>query len=265
MALSLRLKLSANTLSVLGLCCGVLAALAYARLPEPEYVLTGFILMLVWHVLDGADGRLARRTGTASTLGRVLDGLCDHVTFVCIYIVFALSLIASGWPTLNAWALTVAAGASHAVQSAGYEARRYQYVRRLRKLENEHTESNNSDNIWQSLVVLLAQCYAWLQALWVRPESVLDSKLQQLWAMRHSTSDQEALLLVRNTKTLVKAWSVFNPNKRTFLIAALAAWNLPAIYFVLELSLFNLLFVFLTLCEQPYEKALLQGFRRRLA
>lgn len=266
--IAMRLRLTANLLSMLGLLCGLAAAWTYYHLPQMGYVLAGFVLMLVWHVLDGADGRLARRTGTASATGRVLDGLCDHVTFVAVYIAFTLTLIESGWPAFNAWALAIVAGASHVVQSAGYEARRYQYVRRLRKLRDDNTvicaaHDTSSHGIGMQITTGLASAYEWLQMFWVRPESLLDNKLRELWSDQNNESERHAHRLTHSTRALVKAWSLFNPNKRTFLLAALAAVNLPAVYFVIEITVFNLLLVFLTLCERPYETALMNGLRQR--
>lgn len=266
-AVAMRLRLSANTLSLLGMICGIAAAWTYYHLPRPGYVLTGLALMLVWHVLDGADGRLARRTGTASASGRVLDGLCDHVTFIAVYSAFTLTLIEAGWPPIKAWGLALTAGFSHALQSAGYEARRHQYVRRLRK--PGMTGSNvravtKASTLLQGMAHRLAAAYARLQVLQQRPASPVDQELQRLWHSGGDAGRRQALQLAQQTRTLVKAWSVFNPNKRTILIAVTAALNLPAVYFVIELTLLNLLLMFLLLCERHYETALLNSFQRRL-
>ena len=43
-----------------------------------EACLLGFRLMLLWHVIDGADGDLARMKGTASATGELVDGVCDY-------------------------------------------------------------------------------------------------------------------------------------------------------------------------------------------
>jgi phosphatidylglycerophosphate synthase len=84
--------------------------------------------MLLWHVLDGADGQLARLTGTASEWGKVMDGLCDHGTFVALYTALAWSLL----PDMGGSAFLLAAGAglSHFVQATAYERQRqlYEYI-----------------------------------------------------------------------------------------------------------------------------------------
>jgi hypothetical protein len=117
--------ISANAVSILGLALGALAALAYAHWQSWPFAVIGLVLSVGWLVADGLDGMVARATGTASPLGRVLDGLCDHGVFTLIYVVLACSI-----GTVSVWALTLAAGAAHAVQSNLYESERARFHRR---------------------------------------------------------------------------------------------------------------------------------------
>src|SRR5207248_612760 len=90
-------------------------------------VVGGFACQLAWHVLDGADGELARRTGKSSPSGEVVDGVCDYLSQASVYSALALMLshTLGGW----AWALAATSGAARAVQANSYESRRriYQY------------------------------------------------------------------------------------------------------------------------------------------
>ncbi|WP_010219359.1 CDP-alcohol phosphatidyltransferase family protein [Sphingomonas sp. PAMC 26621] len=117
--------ISANAVSLSGLAVGGLAALAYAHWQSWAFVMLGLLLSIAWLVADGLDGMVARATGTSSPLGRVLDGLCDHGVFTLIYVVLACSI-----GTAAVWALTLAAGAAHAVQSNLYESERARFHRR---------------------------------------------------------------------------------------------------------------------------------------
>lgn len=120
-------RVSANAVSVGGLGLGTLAALAFARWNEPAFAVAGLLLSVAWLIADGLDGMIARATGTASALGRALDGLCDHGVFVLIYVVLATSI-----GTGEAWALACAAGAAHALQSNLYESERARFHRRCK-------------------------------------------------------------------------------------------------------------------------------------
>lgn len=118
---------SANVVSVAGLALGTGAAFAFVRWPSVPAVLLGLLLAIAWLVADGLDGMIARATGTASAVGRVLDGLCDHGVFVLIYVAMATRI-----GTAEGWVLAVTAGAAHAVQSNLYEGERGRFHRRVK-------------------------------------------------------------------------------------------------------------------------------------
>lgn len=119
--------ISANAVSLGGLALGTLAALAYGQWTAWPFAVAGLILSIAWLIADGLDGMIARATGTASPLGRVLDGVCDHGVFILIYVSLALSL-----GTVEGWALAVSAGAAHAFQSNLYESERARFHRRCK-------------------------------------------------------------------------------------------------------------------------------------
>jgi CDP-diacylglycerol--serine O-phosphatidyltransferase len=118
-------RVSANLVSLTGLGFGILAACAYAQWHDWRFTLIGLALSICWLIADGLDGMVARATGTASAIGRVLDGVCDHGVFILIYVVIACTIgTGEGW----AWAL--GAGAAHIVQSSLYEGERARFQRR---------------------------------------------------------------------------------------------------------------------------------------
>jgi len=124
-----RTPLTPNAVSVAGAMIVVAAGLAYTQLPWPVSAALGMALHMSWHVVDGADGDLARLTGRSSPIGEMVDGLCDYLSHVVLYVLLALWLQAqdgffSGW---QAWALVVFAGVSHAFQSNHVEVQRRQY------------------------------------------------------------------------------------------------------------------------------------------
>lgn len=119
-----------NAVSVFGVVAAGAAAAAYAATPFglvawPIGALVGFALHLGWHVLDGADGDLARRTGRSSPSGEIVDGICDYLAHFVVYLVFAILL----FPEIGhwAWPLALAAGLSRAIQANHYESARRNY------------------------------------------------------------------------------------------------------------------------------------------
>ena len=121
--------ISANLVSLSGLGVGILAAWAYAQWHDWRFALIGLALSICWLIADGLDGMVARATGTASAIGRVLDGVCDHGVFILIYVVIA-STIGTG----EGWAWAIGAGAAHIVQSSLYEGERARFQRRSKGL-----------------------------------------------------------------------------------------------------------------------------------
>lgn len=118
-----------NMVSVVGACMVIGAGFAYAMPGWPQMALLGMALHMGWHVVDGADGDLARLTGRTSPVGEMVDGLCDYLSHLVLYILLGGILARTdgffgGW---HAGLLIVVAGLSHAVQSNHVEVQRRQY------------------------------------------------------------------------------------------------------------------------------------------
>lgn len=80
---------NANILTLVGLMCFVLAALAISV----RHLLLAGVLLLAGGSLDGLDGELARVTGTASGQGALLDSLADHCGDFAVYLGLLLLMV----------------------------------------------------------------------------------------------------------------------------------------------------------------------------
>ncbi len=118
-------KITPNMVSLTGMMFGILAGVFYYHYQNPYMAVAGFLAMMLWHIMDGADGQLARMTKSYSEIGKVLDGVCDYVTFISVYVGIGLILSAQGTP--NVWAIILTAGLLHAIQSSAYELQRGEY------------------------------------------------------------------------------------------------------------------------------------------
>ena len=125
--LAIRLRIPANLVSIVGLAFGAAAAWCYWDWQDPASALLGFLFCIAWLIADGLDGMIARATGTTSALGRVLDGMCDHMVFVLLYVTLGWSI-----DTPQSWTLGSVAGVAHALQATLYEGERVRFHRRLR-------------------------------------------------------------------------------------------------------------------------------------
>lgn len=118
-------RITPDMVSVASALAIIFAAAAYGLLDWPWGVALGLALHMIWHVLDGADGDLARLTGRSSAHGELVDGVCDYVGHIVLYV--TLAFIAAGQIGGWGWALGWAAGASRVVQAAHYEGARRHY------------------------------------------------------------------------------------------------------------------------------------------
>lgn len=121
-----------NMVSCLGVVAAAGAAACYSGpawggLAWPLSAAAGFLCHFGWHVFDGADGELARRTGRSSPSGELVDGVCDYAGQTVLYC--GLAWLLSGTLGPWAWLLALGSGLSRAVQANSYESRRrtYQY------------------------------------------------------------------------------------------------------------------------------------------
>jgi phosphatidylglycerophosphate synthase len=120
-----RTPVTPNMVSVFGMVFVLGAAAVYAQPWWPYSALFGMALHMTWHVVDGADGDLARMTGRASPKGEAIDGFCDHASHVVLYVVLAWLLDRQIGHA--AWLVATVAGVSHAFQTNHVEVQRRQY------------------------------------------------------------------------------------------------------------------------------------------
>lgn len=114
-----------NMVSVFGAAMVCATGVLYALVGTPLAIGIGFALHLLWHVVDGADGDLARMTGRASPRGEVVDGLCDYGGHTVLYLLLGYALQKVFGPLI--WVVVVGAGVSRIVQSVFAESSRRSY------------------------------------------------------------------------------------------------------------------------------------------
>ena len=74
-----------NMVSAFGVVASAGAGIFYAMPGWPVATAVAFLFHLGWHVFDGSDGDLARRTGKSSPSGEIVDGICDYLSHVLVY------------------------------------------------------------------------------------------------------------------------------------------------------------------------------------
>lgn len=231
-----------NLVSVCGGLCVCLAALAYAQPGWPGPALLGLALHMAWHVLDGADGDLARMTGRASVIGEVIDGVADYTGHVVLYVVLAYLLSAQIGPA--AWPLAVAAGASRIAQANHYEVQRRLYLWRA-----YGSPWDGSGGITEGGGALRAVLRPLLAGYLVLARQLAPPLDRTDAALRAAASDPSARAQIeervrRQFFGSVRLLSPLSANQRTLVLGASMLSGSPVFYFVYEVVLLNVFLAF---------------------
>jgi phosphatidylglycerophosphate synthase len=231
---------SPNAVSMMGVVMAAVAGVAYFALPWPFAALVGFAFHLAWHVFDGADGQLARRTGRASPNGELVDGICDHLGQLCIYVAFAALLA----PALGGWAfaLALAAGLSRAVQANAYETLRRNYRRWVYGAgwirQTLGATEAGADGPWKRGMVALGRAYLAVSSR----ISADDSGVEAAMTARTAGADAAAAraLYQERMQPLVKRASALSANYRTLAALLSMLAGSPLWYLLWEIVGLNL-------------------------
>jgi phosphatidylglycerophosphate synthase len=236
-----RTRVTPNQVSMVSVVAAALAALAYWRSPWPWNAALGFSGQVVWHILDGADGDLARRTHRASPLGELIDGVCDHVSQALIYIAFALILL----PDLgaSAWIWAAAAALSHFLQANAYETGRKTYRQWVYGAGWMRQTGSGAGGVGAALGGL----YLWVSALMAPGED----RLEQAAKLRSAESEDGAQAVrqgYREIFTPLVKWSgLLGSNPRTAAAALSILAGFPLWFFLFEISVLNAILVLVTI------------------
>jgi phosphatidylglycerophosphate synthase len=243
-----RTPVTPNQVSVASVGVSGAAAWCYLTLAWPWNAIAGFALQILWHVLDGADGDLARRTGRASPVGELVDGVCDHLSQVLVYVALALMAQRSIGSWAWAWALAVAAGAAHFIQANAYETGRKAYRHFVYGAAwMRQTGAGNS-----GAGAALARFYLAVSS-WMSPGEEDAERAMQ-------GADGHARVLYRDRfAPLVKASGLLSSNARTLAAFAAVLVKWPAGFFVFELTVLNLALAVFTVWRARANAQLVQA------
>lgn len=236
--------ISPNMVSVGSAIALVLATWAFVSLAGPVNAIVGLAFMLGWHVIDGADGDLARLTGKSSATGELVDGVCDYFGNTVMYFAFAFWLddTLGGW----AWALAWGAGGSHIVQTNHAETQRRLYAWRIYGRSWIRSAAERGDDVFRRKSWFTrwfgfwAEGYVWLSNLMSPSANPVDEAL--IAATPDKVERIRALIRAHSglSLTLEKA---LGANPKTFLIAASVALGSPFYYFVAMPTVMNVILI----------------------
>ena len=258
-----KLRFTPSMVSLLGATIGVTAGHFYFY-RDMRLNLIGMGLHLLTNALDNADGQLARLTNRGSLHGAIMDGFADYIVFLSVYVHLCLRYMAEGG-SAAVWLLALAAALSHAVQSMMIDYYRYGYLQFV--AGKRSADANASETVRRAY-----EAVSWREFFkklglrnylnYTRQQEALAPNLLRL---RLATPNEIPEWLTRayreRCKPLVKWCNWLATNPRMLILFLLLLLGQPVWYFALELTLLNVLLVFLLLRHDQVFRSLLMQLR----
>lgn len=258
------LKLTPNTITIIGMILGVVSGhlFYYSSLTVN---IVGIFLKIFSNMLDSADGQLARMTHTESQTGRILDGISSHLIFTSIYIHLCLRYIhegGSGW----IFAAALLAGASHYIQAAWGDYFRHAYIsivrgpefceiQSLEQLLSQYRALEWKDSILNKFIRYCEMRY--IQSLQGFTQSFRTLRSQIETAYRGEIPSWLAKEYRRMIKPMNKYYNALTINVRQFTLFALLLLEKPELFFLFELIVLSVVFVYAVTIQEKKMKHLL--------
>jgi len=225
--------LTPNQVSAAGVFAAAGAAVSFATLRLPWAPIVGLGWLFVWHVLDGADGDLARRTKRTSPTGELIDGVCDHVSQALIYVslAFVLQRSLGGW----AWVIATAAALSHTLQANAYEAGRKTY----RHWVYGAVWMRQRPDLSRSWAGIANRLYLNLASLFSPNERVVEIAMSRQFSLGPAAMAAARTQYRTRAVRLVKYSGVLGSTGRSLAIVASLLVGSPLWFFLYEILILN--------------------------
>jgi hypothetical protein len=258
-----RLKFTPTAVTIIGGVFGVIAGHLYFY-RAVAINLAGLALHVIANIFDNADGQLARLTNQQSRAGRILDPVIDHVIWLSIYAHLALRLQLEGFPGMI-WLLALVAGLSHGLQAGAADYCRNAYLcfgkgrndfDSVSNLQQEYRRYTWRSDAWPKFLLRLYLNAMHEQELLLPGVKRLYEKMDRDFAGAVPSSFQSRYVAL--ARPTFKWWSLLMTNTRMLVLLVLFLVRQPVWFFWLEMTVGNLLLLYLIFRQQKISRSLLQ-------
>lgn len=227
----------------------------------------GILLLILAQAMDSADGQLARITNTKSRVGRILDGFAGNLWFLSIYLHLLFRMIDNGYSPLIFF-LVLIAGLSHSFQSAYADYYRNYYlmfvhgknnseVDESSKLKTEYKKISWLQNFGQKFLMRIYLNYTIQQELFSK-NIIRLYQLAKNKFIDNVPSEISSKYRTKN-KPLVKYFNILTTNTRMIFLFIVLFIQQPVFYFIFELTILNILFVYVVLKHEKNSKTIYES------
>lgn len=264
-----RLGVTPNAITVASIFLGVGAGICFYF--DNLYITVLGIFLLVWaNSFDSADGQLARMTQNFSPLGRILDGFAGNLWFITIYVAICMRLTPV-WG-VSIWVLAAITGFFHSRQAsmADYyrnvhllliDAGRGSELTTVESLREKNKTLTWNDNLLEKLFTFFYIGYTKGQESW----SVNFQKLRDVLSSESkegSFPDKLKQDMRKDSLPLMKWTNVLSFNTRAIALFIAVLLKEPWLYFVFELTILNVILVYMIREHENICKSYLVKFEK---
>lgn len=268
-----KLGVAPNYITVLSMFLGVAAGVMF-YFTDFLHNLFGVMLLMLANFCDSTDGQLARLTNQKSMIGRCLDGFAGDVWFFAIYLAIVLRIWNQNMPgTSEPWgfyglALAAIAGiVSHMQQSSlsdyyrqihlyflkgdeGSELDTYEVQRaELEKLKGK--EGVFWDRAFHSNYQNYCKSQKKRTPEFQKLRKTIETNFRTVEKMPKEWKEE----FLKGSRPLMPMTNFLTFNSRAIFIYITCLLNIPWVYFLLEITLYNIIYIYMhkrheELCEK---------------
>jgi len=251
-----------NSVTIASIFLGVAAGILFYY-NDIRITLCGIFLLIWANSYDSADGQLARLTGQKSELGRILDGTSGDFWFITIYASICLRL-STEWG-IWIWGLAAITGFCHSKQAAIADYYRNIHLFFLKgKAGSELDNSYQQAELYKSLSWkndFIRKLFIFFYKGYTASQEKLTPKFQLFFKatkerygdnIPQDLKDEFRIL----SKPLMKYTNILSFNTRVIVLFISLLINIPWIYFVFEITVLNILLIYMIMRHESFCKKL---------
>ncbi|MBF0360868.1 MAG: CDP-alcohol phosphatidyltransferase family protein [Oligoflexia bacterium] len=266
-------NMTPTMLSLFGLISGVVGGFLYFDFDPNNRMnlIFGSLLFILAGVFDSSDGQLARISGKSTPLGLVLDGICDNIVFISIYLC-AIHPHVNG--SVNSYGnkiylLAVLAGVSHSFQSAilDFYHREYLFFGYGKCSDDTYWNPSVAEakrnilsarSLKEKLFHRLRFSWIWQQNFLSGRTTVEREKLREIILQGGEKSERLQRNYRKYNKPMLPYWRLLGPNFHTISIILFVLYGRFDLYLLwVDLILLNLVILILRPIQRRVDQKLL--------
>lgn len=257
----IKLGVHPNAVTILSIFLGSAAGCMF-YFTDLTHNLIGVLLLMLGNFCDSTDGQMARLTGKKTLVGRVLDGFSENVWFFFIYFAIVFREGGAWYPTMGIWAYVLAFSLCFCAgvfchQPQCMMADYYRQIHLYFLLGKEGSELDNSAqqlHIYETMPQSdwLGRQFHYHYANYCRSQEKRTPCFQAFfktvkakWPNAEDMPQQLRQDFRQGSLPLMKYTNLLTFNLRGIIVYVSCLLNCPWVYPLLEITLFQLMYVYM--------------------